>query len=167
MQVVVPAYILVWLVAVFYSGGYEPPVRLWRIVRGILAGSLFILVVYALLPASLRFSRALILLGTLWTLVALPLERVFMRFAGWKDNALSFPKKKRIVIAGSYKEVQRVASLLNETGLPFELGDMLLNTGMNIPKQIIWELPISCRDFRVHAIDEIIFVPGIFLPLKY
>ncbi|NLI24882.1 MAG: glycosyltransferase [Bacteroidales bacterium] len=158
MQFVVPAYVFVWLVTVFYSGGYEPPVRLWRIIRGILAGSLFILVVYALLPASLRFSRALILLGTLWTLIALPLERIIMRLAGWKENALSFPKKKRIVVAGSYDEVQRVTSLLNETGLPFELAGYVSEKRTDNAKTDYLGTPEQLPEIiRVHAVDEIIF----------
>lgn len=158
LKLVVPAYILVWLITIFYSGGFEPPVRLWRIIRGVLAGSLFILLVYALLPASLRFSRALILLGTLWTLIALPIERIIMRFAGWKDNALSFPKKKRIVIAGTYKEVQRVIHLLNETGLPFELvGYVSEQRPENAEMDYLGSPDQLPEIIRVHAIDEIIF----------
>ncbi|UPT67052.1 MAG: hypothetical protein M0D57_22020 [Sphingobacteriales bacterium JAD_PAG50586_3] len=63
MQVVVPSYIVFWLGGVYYSGGYDKPVHISRIVRGIAVGTLLILVGYALLNEDYRFSRALILLG--------------------------------------------------------------------------------------------------------
>src|SRR5688572_13126803 len=43
MQLVVPLYVLIWIVAIYFSGGYDKPVRLSRVVRGILSGTVFIL----------------------------------------------------------------------------------------------------------------------------
>ena len=63
MNVVVPFYILTWILSLFLSTGYEKSVRLTDMVKGLIFGSLFILLIYALLPESFRFSRALILLG--------------------------------------------------------------------------------------------------------
>ena len=62
----VPAYILVWLFSVYLSGGYDRPIRLIKIFQGIALGTVFILVVYALLSESYRFSRAIIILGAVW-----------------------------------------------------------------------------------------------------
>jgi GT2 family glycosyltransferase len=76
-QLVVPAYILIWLLSVYYSGGYEKPVKLWKVISGHLTGTIIILVLYALLPEAYRFSRALILIGSLWGMLAYYILRVF------------------------------------------------------------------------------------------
>jgi len=69
--IAVPIYILAWLVSVLLSGGYNKPIRLNKIVTGLLVGTVLILMVYALLGESQRFSRALILLGAGWATIAI------------------------------------------------------------------------------------------------
>ena len=64
--VVLPAYILIWLLSTFFAGGYDKPYSIGKSVFGVAIGSVFVLMLYALLPESLRFSRALILFGTIW-----------------------------------------------------------------------------------------------------
>ena len=66
VQVVVPIYISVWLLAAYLGGGYDKPIRISRLIRGFFTGTIAILVIYALLPETYRFSRALILLGAIW-----------------------------------------------------------------------------------------------------
>ncbi|HAP02235.1 MAG TPA: glycosyl transferase family 2, partial [Bacteroidetes bacterium] len=61
--IVVPVYILVWLLSVYFSGGYDRNSRPSKIIRGLLIGTLIISAVYGFLDDSLRFSRAMILLG--------------------------------------------------------------------------------------------------------
>ena len=50
-----PAYTLVWMAFAFLSGGYDAPLKLSRIIRGVLVGSAFILIGYSLLPEAYRF----------------------------------------------------------------------------------------------------------------
>ncbi|MEP7265102.1 MAG: glycosyltransferase, partial [Bacteroidota bacterium] len=60
MNSLVPLYIIIWLASAYLSGGYDKPIRIAKLIRGILTGAVVILVVYALLPETYRFSRALI-----------------------------------------------------------------------------------------------------------
>ena len=62
-----PAYTLIWMFFSFLSGGYDRPFKLLKMIRGVLVGTGFILIIYSLLPEDYRFSRALILLGTAFT----------------------------------------------------------------------------------------------------
>ncbi|HDR52671.1 MAG TPA: glycosyltransferase, partial [Mariniphaga anaerophila] len=64
LQWVVPVYIFFWLAAIFFSGGYKKPVNLLHVARGILWGTIAILLAYSLVDEEYRFSRALILLGS-------------------------------------------------------------------------------------------------------
>ena len=70
--IALPLYILIWLLAVYLSGGYDKPVRLSKIVLGMLTGTVLILVLYSLLSENYRFSRALIILGATWGTIAMP-----------------------------------------------------------------------------------------------
>mgnify|MGYP003381593121 FL=1 len=78
MELAVPGYLLIWITSVFFSGGYDSPIRLSKVIRGIFTGTLIILVIYALLPEAYRFSRALILLGSVWARIAMIIARLFL-----------------------------------------------------------------------------------------
>ena len=89
--IVLPLYILVWLLSLFFAGGYDKPIKNGRVFRGIFFGSLLIASVYAFLPESARFSRAIILLGSVWALFATLFLRQILRWifphenlSGWK-----------------------------------------------------------------------------------
>ena len=116
MLMAVPGYILVWIVSVFFSGGYEQPVRLPKIIRGIFSGTILILVIYALLPEMYRFSRALILLGSVWASISMIASRLILNFIGWKGFTLENNSLKRLLIAGGGEEATRVLSLLKLSG---------------------------------------------------
>lgn len=115
MTTIVPSYIIFWLTAVYFSGGYDPPLKLSRITKGIVAGTIAILVAYALIPASLRFSRALILLGSAWAAISMVATRV--GFHSLKNKRLSWgePVAKRALVVGSGNEATRIAELLDKS----------------------------------------------------
>jgi len=112
MMLAVPSYILVWILAVYFSGGYDRPVRLQKIVRGLFSGTLLILVIYALLPEHYRFSRALILLGSIWASIAMVSSRLVLNFLSAKQFALESNSRKKLLIVGQEEEASRVLSLL-------------------------------------------------------
>ena len=87
---VLPAYILIWLLSTYFTGGYDKPYSIARAILGVAFGSAVILVLYALLPESLRFSRALILFGMLW----LALEMSLTRFIGILLGNENFQSKR-------------------------------------------------------------------------
>jgi hypothetical protein len=57
-------YAAVWVAALTWSGGYDRPWNRLALAKGVLLGAVILLAAYALLPNELRFSRALLLLGT-------------------------------------------------------------------------------------------------------
>ena len=66
----IPSYIIFWLTGIYFQKGYNIPVQISNLLKGIITGTIILLIIYGLLPESLRFSRALILLGTIWTLIS-------------------------------------------------------------------------------------------------
>ncbi len=117
IRYVLPCYILIWLGTVFLSGGYDKPIRLSKILRGVIIGTGLILVLYALLPESLRFSRIMIFLGAAWTGISLLLSRSLLHFSGLGRFRLDGSTTKRIAVAGSIEECSRVDQLLKQSGV--------------------------------------------------
>jgi GT2 family glycosyltransferase len=156
IKYVVPAYILTWIVSAYYSGGYDKPLRLWKYFRGIGIGTFGILVIYALLPESLRFSRALVLLGTAWTFIGTGLWRWIMHLLRIPDYSLDLKKRKRIVIVGEREEADRVSSVLVKTQIkPEVIGYVSPDSDFDEP--YIGSVDQIAEITRIHKLDEILF----------
>lgn len=153
---VVPSYILIWLISSYYTGGYEKPLKLWHYLRGIVIGTLIILVIYALLPETWRFSRAVILLGTGWTMLSTTLFKWIMHLAGSKDYELDLNKKKRMVLVGNPEEVRRVSKLLGKTQIKPEIIGFV-SQDESKDADYIGSLEQIEEIVRIHKLDEIVF----------
>ncbi len=159
MQIIVPAYILVWIFSAWLSGGYDKPVKLFRIIRGIGLGTVIILVIYALLPISLRFSRALILMGGLWALISMISTRSLFHIFKFKNLGVGSDKNKRILIAGKNDEPSRIATLIRAHSNPAFIG--LVNYNSNTKSEVyIGDFARLKEIVEVYKIDEIIFCGG-------
>jgi len=110
-----PIYTLVWLLSVFFSGGYDKPIKLLHILRGALLGTGIILSAYALLPKDLQFSRIIILLGAAWTTLALLGLRWLLHSAKLEGYHIGRKTNKRFLIVGDFEEAARVRNLLSQT----------------------------------------------------
>ncbi len=158
LSVILPLYIIIWLFAVFITGGYDKPVKIRKIIAGILAGSIAILVFYALLPSQFRFSRAIILLSGTWSIVSLTSLRIFLHFAGFKDFKLGYNANKRFVIIGESEEGNRVADLLHKTLIsPSFIGLVSATGSKNNSEGFIGSLDQINEIIAIYKIDEIIF----------
>lgn len=110
-------YTLLWILFVFLSGGYNKPVRLTRIVRGLLIGTGLILIGYSLLPEAYRFSRAIILLGAAWATCVFIVSRLVAHVTGCKSMRLAGTTQKRTVIVGEQDEAHRVRQIMDKAGV--------------------------------------------------
>ncbi|MBI3511220.1 MAG: glycosyltransferase [Bacteroidetes bacterium] len=110
-----PVYVVVWLTSVYFSGGYDKPIRVLKIARGIFVGTAAILIMYALLPEDLRFSRALILFGSGWALASLFLSRFLFSLTPIRSMRIERGQSQRIAIVGTIDECKRVSNLLRQT----------------------------------------------------
>ncbi len=158
LSIAFPLYSLAWIIMVYFNGGYDKPIKLLKIVRGVLIGSVFILMAYSLLPESLRFSRALILLGTSWALCSFVMTRLLFHFLKFKSYTLSSAKTKRIAIIGEEEEFNRVSALLKETHAnPSFVGFVSAEiNGVHNPF-FVGKINQIDEIIKVHQINEIIF----------
>lgn len=153
-----PAYALTWILMVYFNGGYDKPVKLLKIARGIVVGTVFILLGYSLLPETLRFSRAFILFGTGWAFVSYLLLRLSLHVLKVRSYSLSSENTKRIAIAGNAAEFERVSKLLKETQLkPSFIGFVNTESGEGQGISSIGHIAQLDEVIKVHGINEIIF----------
>jgi len=157
LQIVVPVYILFWLFGILFSGGYKKPVNLYKISRGILWGSISILLVYSLVDERFRFSRALILLGSFWAVFVLLFIRILFHWLKLKGFRLDIKKTKKIAIVGHSLEAKRVKKLLEATQIQSELAGFIALDNTDKGKNYIGELNQLTEIIRINRIDEIVF----------
>ena len=156
--VVLPAYILIWLLFTYFAGGYDKPYNIGKAIFGVSIGSVFVLMLYALLPESLRFSRALILFGTLWLALEMSLIRLIGIWMGKESFLSKRNAKKRFIIIGSPEEVHRVESLIQSTSIkPDFIGLVSSESKGETPEGFIGRINQVPDIINIYAITEVIF----------
>jgi hypothetical protein len=156
--VVLPVYILIWLLSTYFSGGYDKPYSIAKAILGVAFGSAVILVLYALLPESLRFSRALILFGMLWLAIEMSLTRFIGVLTGNENFQSKRTEKKRFLVIGSPQETQRVNSILESTSIkPDFIGLVSSETQGEAPEGFIGNLSQVPDIIEIYKITEVIF----------
>jgi GT2 family glycosyltransferase len=154
--IAVPVYIIIWLLSVYYSGGYEKPVRMWKVISGHLTGTLIILILYALLPEAYRFSRALILLGAFWGMLAITFHRLILYLSGFSDYQLASNRKKRMLIVGFRDEADRVSNVLRKTQIVPDIVGFVAPGNITNQDYLgnTFQLP---EIVKIHKVEEIVF----------
>ena len=158
IKYVVPSYILIWLLSVFVNGGYDKPLKIRKSVQGVLIGTITILVFYALLPEDMRFSRAMILLGTLWGIIVMPGIRFLFFMVGIPWVQLGEKQRKRFLVIGEKEEASRVASILNESYIkPDFVGLATPEKAGEVDDFFIGNINQVKDIISIYKIDEVIF----------
>lgn len=153
-----PVYALIWMFTVYLSGGYDKPIRLFRIIRGLIVGTGIILIGYALLPEAYRFSRAIILIGSGWAILSYLASRLAFHFIGIKSFSLNPDKSKRIAIIGTTNEFERVTSLLKQTNINTSLLGFVSVNDQNIHhKDHLGNIDQIGEVIEIYKINEVIF----------
>jgi GT2 family glycosyltransferase len=153
----IPVFIAIWMGCVYYSGGYKKPLKLTPMVRGALAGTVIILIGYSLLNEDYRFSRAILILSALWSIVSLSLTRIIAHAIRYKNLNIEKEVQKRIVIVGSEKEINRVEGIMTTANMSYQfLGKV---SQKKSPESNIFLGGINQLGevIQIHKIDEVIF----------
>jgi GT2 family glycosyltransferase len=156
-DIIIPVYTLIMLLAIFFLSGYKLPSRIIDAIKGLLTGSLFIFVVYALLPLNLRFSRAIIIIGGLLASLAVPLYRLLVSLlkAGIAENI--FTRSRRTVIVSDQQGFSRVLDLLSSTGAHNIIAGRVSIIEDDLTEEVLGSLPQLKEVLRVNRIREVIF----------
>lgn len=155
---VLPAYILIWTLSIAISGGYQSPPKLKNSIRGIILGTGVILIIYALLPESWRFSRLLIFAGAAWTLLAIAGIRTILHTFHLNGYRQGLNTKKRLVIVADQEEARRIQNIIEQIELKTDIIGFVSPHPENGHKSpYIGNTDQLKEIISVNKIDEIIF----------
>jgi GT2 family glycosyltransferase len=158
MTISVPIYLSIWLLCIYISGGYDKPVRIFKILQGMVLGTLLILVIYSLQNKEYHFSRAIIILGATWGMITMTTLRFALHWLKIESFHLNSNKNKRFVIIGEKEEAERVSNLLQETGMnPSFVGLVSFLEHKSNGNGFLGHLGQIKEIITIHKINELIF----------
>ena len=110
--IIIPGYIIVWMLSAYFSGSYEKPYRVAPIFRGIVVGTVAIAALYGFLPEAWRFSRAIILLGGFCTGTVMLLTRLLYSLLRYQQFTFERVDNNRVIAVGSPLSTTRARAIL-------------------------------------------------------
>lgn len=110
-----PLYASVWLFFSWIFGLYDRDCKILDLLKSLTMGTIFILVVYALLPKEWQFSRLYILVGSLWSFLYFIVSRMYLSLL-INGNLGLLNRHKTFAIVGDDIEFERVSEILKGTG---------------------------------------------------
>ena len=152
-----PIYTILWLSMIYMSGGYDLPVSLRRILRGIFIGTFAAAAVYGFLDMELRSSRMLIVLGALWVAIALIGLRFLLHFIENRNFKLGTEGVQNLVIVGSKTETARVRSLLNQANVTKNFIGIVSPEETDDHQNFLGSLRQLGEIVRIYRVEEVIF----------
>jgi FlaA1/EpsC-like NDP-sugar epimerase len=153
---IIPGYTIIIVTAVFLSGGYKIPSKIWKVVRGVISGSGAVLVIYALLPQELRFSRAVMIMGSVLTLFLITLQRLLFAIAGIRLVYNPFPRARKVVIVSDSEGYGRIRGLISESESGSRISGRVGINSDDLGAEVLGSLGQLREIIRVNRIDEVI-----------
>ncbi|MFO7863503.1 MAG: glycosyltransferase [Salinivirgaceae bacterium] len=154
LTTVVPFYALLWVVAIVYSGGYDKPLKVINVLKGVAWGFLVLLIIYALLPETLRFSRMMLLFGSVWGVIALSLLRFMYFKSGFRS--LTPEKRSATLVVGDQSDLEQVERIATNFGDVKHIVGFVLPTDDQSDKAL-GNISNINEVVRINGVNEIIF----------
>ncbi|MEO6329568.1 MAG: glycosyltransferase [Ginsengibacter sp.] len=109
-------FTLIFLMASFFSGLYDRSYRQSKLNRSAIAAIVVLLAGYSLLPESLRFSRGILVFGSLTAYALISVMRTLLVNLKILENN-DEDEQRQILIAGTFKEYVAVVTLMKSAGI--------------------------------------------------
>lgn len=150
-----PVYALLWLVSLYFNGAYDSPYRPLKVIRGMLMGTIIILAYFGLLPAELRYSRAIIVFsGIVGTVGLLALHEVLYRLGILKYIPYDKLPKRAVIVADEIA-YQQTADILQKVHYAPELSGRVSPTSER--DNALAALPEMKQLLYTTGVNEVIF----------
>ena len=112
-----PVFTLIFLIASYYSGLYDNGFKQRRLNHSTVIAFVVLLSIYSLLPESLRFSRGILVFGSLLAFLIMTVLR--WCFVKWKiiESAENSGTYRRAFVVGTESEFERVQTIIQNAGM--------------------------------------------------
>lgn len=161
-----PVFTLLFLIASYFAGLYDNGYKQSRLNKSTVTAILVILSVYSLLPESLRFSRGILLFGSILAFICMSLVRALL--LKWKIIEGSMERdetNETVIAAGTEKEFDQVHRLLENAGFHQRLLGRI-EPGENGENKSIGNINNLNALLKRYAVKEIIFCKDKFFTYK-
>jgi O-antigen biosynthesis protein len=156
-NLIIPGYTALTIAAIYLSGGYRLPSRIGKVIRGVISGSAAALVIYAILPEELRFSRAVMILGSSLTLALIIIQRILLALLGTRLVCNPFARARRVVIVGDNTGYTAIKKLLTDSSARSKITGRVSISPDDLGPEVLGNLGQIIEIIRVNRIDEVIF----------
>lgn len=154
---VFPLFTIIYLFIAYYTGLYNKYFRQGNLNRSAVTATLTVLAIYSLLPESVRFSRGIILFGSVLAFLLLSVVRKILMAAGIIETFHGLYHSKTLLVAGD-DELPQINTLLKETGKEQQVfGRVSINGSRSSTVGSINNLSSLTKELDV---KEIIFCEG-------
>ena len=149
---VLPFYVLLMLLTVALFRGYEKPLKFSHANKGLFAGIVLTFAVYALLPETMRFSRAVLVFGAMWATLVLNGLRALLRQFNVRNYTLKDKRVKRVLVVADKEEAARLEKLVRLSYSELDFCDVVeveASETLTSPMLLSWT--------RLCRADEVVF----------
>jgi O-antigen biosynthesis protein len=156
-SIIIPVYVIIIIMAIALFRGYRKPSEIPETLKGSLAGILFILVLYALLPLGIRFSRAIIIFGGLVSIASIVLWRMLLSYIlpEFADNPLK--KERKTIIISDSEGYLKVRELLVQNPAGNVISGRVSISPDDSSEEVLGNIQQLKEVIRVNRIKEVIF----------
>ena len=156
-HLILPLYVLILMLGSWLYGGYEKPVNLRRIVQGMGIGALLLLVFYSLLDETHRYSRAVTLLGSLWTILSTLGIRGLLSLLKVQGYELRNRRQPSLLLLGGKEETTRVSDMIGSIGITPSFVGMVSVRNDEEDKYFIGNARQLSELIHYYKTDEVVF----------
>lgn len=111
------AFAIIWIISLWLGASFDKPIRPIKVLRPAVIGSLVIMIGYSLLPETMRFSRAVVLMGAITAPIVFFLSHLLYSLAVHRSTGLNKNASKSFAIIGTADEIQRITHIIHQTYL--------------------------------------------------
>jgi GT2 family glycosyltransferase len=157
IRIMLPIYSFIILFSVAVASRFRIPAKAGDSVKGVLAGTIIILIVYALLPLNLRFSRAVIIIGGFFSLFAVPAFRLLVSLIMPSLANNPFSRRRKTVIVAEAITFGRVKDLVASSGFHNRIAGRISINPDDLKEEVLGSLEQIREVIRINRIKEVIF----------
>jgi O-antigen biosynthesis protein len=159
LKIAFPVFTLIFLAASFYSGLYDNGYKQSRLNKATLSSILILLAGYSLLPEELRFSRGILVFGSLAAFIFMSIIRNILVKARVIESAEEEDENRQTIIVGTVDEYNEVTNLMDKAGMNERiLGRMEVKPGLTV--NTIGNIDGLQQILNMYSIKEIILCAG-------
>ncbi|MGB4293493.1 MAG: glycosyltransferase [Bacteroidales bacterium] len=150
-------FILPGVISIFLAGGYRKPAHTIGVLKGLIPGCIVILALYDFINGEMGFASDAILTGCFAVLITVPLFRIILASAGFKDLKNPFSTVKNAVVAGSRESYFRICDLVKETGQAVKIKGRVSLLKNDHGDEIVGNIDQLQEIINIHRIKVIFF----------